>query len=58
MRKVSQVIGAVVDVEFEGKMPEILNAITINQKGDPSKGIPDIKITLEVASHLGDQSIF
>ncbi|MDO8746329.1 MAG: F0F1 ATP synthase subunit beta, partial [Thermodesulfovibrionales bacterium] len=55
--KVSQVIGAVVDVEFEGKMPEILNAITINQKGDPSKGIPDIKITLEVASHLGDNKV-
>ena len=52
--KVSQVIGAVVDVEFEGKMPEILNAVTVEQKGDASKGIPDIKITLEVASHLGD----
>ncbi|HYA26458.1 MAG TPA: F0F1 ATP synthase subunit beta, partial [Thermodesulfovibrionales bacterium] len=51
--KVSQVIGAVVDVEFEGKMPEILNAITIDQKGDAAKGIPDIKVTLEVASHLG-----
>ena len=54
MGKVSQVIGAVVDVEFEGKMPEILNAVTVEQKGDASKGIPDIKITLEVASHLGD----
>ena len=52
--KVSQVIGAVVDVEFEGKMPEILNAVTIDQKGDAAKGIPDIRITLEVAAHLGD----
>jgi F-type H+-transporting ATPase subunit beta len=52
--KVSQVIGAVVDVEFEGKLPEILNAVIVDQKGDVSKGIPDIKITLEVASHLGD----
>ncbi len=50
--KVSSVIGAVVDVEFEGKLPEILNAVVIDQKGDPAKGIPDIKITLEVASHL------
>jgi F-type H+-transporting ATPase subunit beta len=55
--KVSQVIGAVVDCEFEGKMPEILNAITIDQKGDAAKGIPDIKITLEVAAHLGDNKV-
>ncbi len=55
--KVSQVIGAVVDVEFEGNMPEILNAITIDQKGDAARGVPDIKITLEVASHLGDNKV-
>jgi F-type H+/Na+-transporting ATPase subunit beta len=55
--KVSQVIGAVVDVEFEEKMPDILNAVTIDQKGDPAKGIPDIKVTLEVASHLGDNKV-
>lgn len=55
--KVSQVIGAVVDLEFEGKMPEILNAITIDQKGDAAKGIPDIKITLECASQLGDHKV-
>lgn len=55
--KVSQVIGAVVDVEFEDKMPDILNAVTIEQKGDAAKGIPDIKITLEVASHMGDNKV-
>ena len=55
--KVSQVIGAVVDCEFEGKMPEILNAITVDQKGDEAKGIPDIRLTLEVASHLGDNKV-
>lgn len=55
--KVSQVIGAVVDLEFEGKMPQILNAITIDQKGDAAKGTPDIKITLEVASQLGDNKV-
>jgi F-type H+-transporting ATPase subunit beta len=55
--KVSQVIGAVVDVEFEGEMPNILNAIKIAEKGDPAKGIPDINITLEVASHLGDNKV-
>ncbi|MEJ2683631.1 MAG: F0F1 ATP synthase subunit beta [Candidatus Sulfobium sp.] len=55
--KVSQVIGAVVDVEFEEEMPDILNAITIDQKGDTEKGIPDIRVTLEVASHLGDSKV-
>ena len=55
--KVSQVIGAVVDLEFEGKMPDILNAVTIQQKGDAAKGIPDIRITLEVAAHLGDNKV-
>ncbi len=55
--KVAQVIGAVVDVEFTDKMPEILNALKISQPGDPSKGIPDINITLEVAAHLGDNMV-
>ncbi|MGC2063351.1 MAG: F0F1 ATP synthase subunit beta [Thermodesulfovibrionales bacterium] len=55
--KVSQVIGAVVDLEFEGKMPDILNAVKVVQKGDASKGIPDLDITLEVASHLGDSKV-
>ena len=55
--KVAQVIGAVVDVEFEDKMPEILNALKIAQPGDKEKGIPDINITLEVAAHLGDNMV-
>ncbi len=55
--KVAQVIGAVVDVEFEDKMPEILNALRIAQPGDKGKGIPDINITLEVAAHLGDNMV-
>ena len=55
--KISQVIGAVVDVEFEGHMPDILNAIKVEQKGDASKGIPDFDLTLEVASHLGDNKV-
>jgi F-type H+-transporting ATPase subunit beta len=55
--KVAQVIGAVVDVEFEDKMPEILNALRIAQPGDKEKGIPDINITLEVAAHLGDNTV-
>jgi len=55
--KVAQVIGAVVDVEFEDKMPEILNALKIAQPGNKEKGIPDINITLEVAAHLGDKMV-
>ena len=52
--RVSQVIGAVVDVEFDQELPAILNGLKIEAAGDPAKGIPPIDITLEVASHLGD----
>lgn len=55
--KISQVIGAVVDVEFEERMPDILNALKIEQKGDPAKGTLDFDITLEVALHLGDSKV-
>jgi F-type H+-transporting ATPase subunit beta len=55
--RVAQVIGAVVDVEFNEKLPAILNAVTIDQAGNNKKGIPDIKITLEVASHLGENFV-
>jgi F-type H+-transporting ATPase subunit beta len=55
--KVAQVIGAVVDIEFEDKLPGILNGITVAQPGDKEKGIPDINITLEVASHLGENMV-
>lgn len=55
--KVSQVIGAVVDVEFEDKMPEILNALKIEQEAVPEKGIPGFNLTLEVASHLGESKV-
>ena len=55
--KISQVIGAVVDVEFEDKMPAILNALKIEQIGDKEKGIPDVIVTLEVAAHVGDNQV-
>jgi F-type H+-transporting ATPase subunit beta len=55
--KVVQVIGAVVDVEFEEKMPGILNALKIEQKAQPEKGIPELNLTLEVASHLGENKV-
>ena len=47
--KISQVIGAVVDVQFEGKLPPILNALEV-------KGL-DIRLVLEVAQHLGDSKV-
>ena len=55
--KVSQVIGAVVDVEFEDKLPEILNALKIEEPGNKAKGTPDFNLTLEVASHIGDNCV-
>jgi F-type H+-transporting ATPase subunit beta len=55
--KVSQVIGAVVDLEFDKKMPEIMNAVKVTQPADSEKGTPEIDLTLEVAAHLGDSKV-
>lgn len=55
--KVVQVIGAVIDVEFGEKLPAILNALKLEQKADTAKGLPEINLTLEVASHLGDNKV-
>ncbi len=55
--KVAQVIGAVVDVEFEDTLPAILNAVKIELAADAEKGSPEINLTLEVASHLGDNLV-
>jgi F-type H+-transporting ATPase subunit beta len=52
--RVLQVLGPVVDIEFErGQLPQILNAVKIQQKADNS-GERDINLTAEVAVHLGD----
>ncbi len=47
--KISQVIGAVVDVEFEGTIPDILNAIEVDNNGN--------RLVLEVAQHLGESTV-
>ncbi|MCF6301921.1 MAG: F0F1 ATP synthase subunit beta [Devosiaceae bacterium] len=47
--QVSQVIGAVVDVKFEGELPAILNALTTDNNGN--------MLVLEVAQHLGENTI-
>ncbi|PYI51135.1 F0F1 ATP synthase subunit beta [Paenibacillus flagellatus] len=52
--RVLQVMGPVVDIEFEkGHLPEILNAVKIQTKPqNPNE--PEINLTVEVAVHLGD----
>ena len=47
--KVTQVIGAVVDVKFEGALPAILNALITDNNGK--------KLVLEVAQHLGENTV-
>ncbi|WP_045387053.1 F0F1 ATP synthase subunit beta [Falsirhodobacter sp. alg1] len=47
--KVTQVIGAVVDVQFEGEMPAILNALTTDNNGK--------KLVMETAQHLGENTV-
>lgn len=48
--KVKQIIGAVVDVQFDGGLPEIFNALEIKRpNGD--------KLVLEVQTHLGEDSV-
>ena len=46
---ITQVIGAVVDVQFDGDLPEILNALH-TQNGDNA-------LVLEVAQHLGENTV-
>ena len=50
---ISQVIGPVVDVDFEGYLPEINEAIEVNYKVEGK----DTKLILEVAAHVGDNRV-
>lgn len=55
--RVLSVMGPVVDIEFErGQLPEILNAIKIEQKSTTA-GAPNINLTLETSVHLGDNVV-
>ena len=47
--KITQVIGAVVDVQFTDDLPEILNALETDNNGK--------KLVLEVAQHLGENTV-
>jgi len=46
---ISQVLGAVVDVQFEGDLPGILNALECDNHGN--------RLVLEVAQHLGESTV-
>jgi hypothetical protein len=47
--KVVSVIGAVVDVQFEGELPAILNALEVEGR--------EQRLVLEVAQHLGQSTV-
>ena len=47
--KITQVIGAVVDVQFDGHLPAILNALETTNNGK--------RLVLEVAQHLGENTV-
>src|SRR3978361_1302059 len=47
--RITQVIGAVVDVQFEGHLPAILNAIETKNGNN--------RLVLEVAQHLGESTV-
>ena len=47
--KITQIIGAVVDVKFDGELPEILSALECKNG--------DNRLVLEVAQHLGESSV-
>jgi F-type H+/Na+-transporting ATPase subunit beta len=53
--RIVQVIGAVVDVEFEGHLPAILNALETTNT-DQRTGQP-FRLVLEVAQHLGENTV-
>ncbi|HVY43088.1 MAG: F0F1 ATP synthase subunit beta [Bacteroidota bacterium] len=47
--KIRQVMGAVVDVQFDGHLPEILNSLETQNGGQ--------RLVLEVAQHLGESTV-
>ncbi len=47
--KITQIIGAVVDVNFKDDLPEIFTALEVNNSGN--------KLILEVAQHLGENDV-
>ena len=48
--KVKQVIGAVIDVQFDGKLPEIYNSLELKKENGDT-------LVMEVQQHLGEDSV-
>ena len=48
--KIKQIIGAVVDVQFKGKLPEIYNALELKKPNGDT-------LVMEVQQHLGEDSV-
>src|SRR5215210_1234936 len=48
--KIKQIIGAVVDVQFDGKLPEIYNALELKRQSGET-------LVLEAQQHLGEDSV-
>ncbi|SOD92231.1 F0F1 ATP synthase subunit beta [Caenispirillum bisanense] len=46
---ITQILGAVVDVKFEGELPNILSALEVDNNGN--------RLVLEVAQHLGESTV-
>ena len=46
---ITQVLGVVVDVKFDGDLPAILNALEVDNKGK--------RLVLEVAQHIGESTV-
>ena len=55
--RIRQVMGAVVDVQFDGDLPPILNALETTSEGTKSKDNPEGRLVLEVAQHLGENTV-
>jgi F-type H+-transporting ATPase subunit beta len=53
--RVVQVIGPVIDAEFSGMLPEIYNALVIDEPA--TEGRPALKVTLEVQQHIGRNQV-
>ena len=47
--RITQIMGAVIDVQFDGPLPEILNALETDNNGN--------RLILEVAQHLGESTV-
>ena len=47
--KITQIMGAVIDVKFTGELPAIMSALTVDNNGK--------ELVLEVAQHLGENSV-